>query len=215
MSGNEPTRQAPHVWEIDHGWAVYSSDGDRIGDVADVLGTYIVVEKGFLFKSDLFVPVGVIGDVQPDRVALILAKDQIAQAGWDRPPAPFGGSSEPTLQLPLSPEPPAASPREAGAADEPDEQLAPPLEEVDVPLRLEEIRVERYPLPDPGGASALPKHVFQELDIVIPVRGEELVVRTQPVVREVVRVERGLRPRDVADAGPADHTHPRPRFSMG
>ena len=44
-------------WEIDHGWDVFGADGDKVGDVADVQTNYITVSKGFLFKTDMYIPV--------------------------------------------------------------------------------------------------------------------------------------------------------------
>ena len=74
------------VWEIDHGWDVVGADGQKIGDVADVQPNYITVSKGFIFKTDMYIPVSAISSVEGQCVYLSTSKDQIETQGWDRMP---------------------------------------------------------------------------------------------------------------------------------
>ncbi|HEU5424487.1 MAG TPA: DUF2382 domain-containing protein [Nitrolancea sp.] len=189
MIWNEPAQAERRVWEIDDGWDVVASDGARLGEVADVRGSYIVVEKGLLFKTDLYIPVAAIVAVAQRRVHLGLSGEAIAQQGWDQPPTKVARA--PTRRLPRLEEP-AAPPAEPLLLVQPG---APEAElPVDAPLRLEEIRVERRTVDPPVAAEGLVAP-FQELEIVIPIRGEEAVVVTRPVVREEVVIRRGARER--------------------
>jgi uncharacterized protein (TIGR02271 family) len=72
--------------QIQQGWDVYGSDGQEIGDVAEVGPNYIVVEKGFLLPKDLYIPVSAIRSVSSDRVELSVPKDAVEDQNWDAAP---------------------------------------------------------------------------------------------------------------------------------
>ena len=42
--------------QIQTGWDVYGSDGEKVGDIADVGPDYFIVQKGFFFPTDIYVP---------------------------------------------------------------------------------------------------------------------------------------------------------------
>ncbi len=44
------------VGQIQNGWDVYGSDGDKIGDVGNLGPNYVLVMKGFLFTKDIYIP---------------------------------------------------------------------------------------------------------------------------------------------------------------
>lgn len=77
---------AGDVWEIDHGWDVYSSDGDKLGDVEEVQPHYLTVSKGFFFPSEKYVPVSAITNVDGERVYVNASKAEIDNLGWDTVP---------------------------------------------------------------------------------------------------------------------------------
>lgn len=77
---------ADQVWEIDHGWDVYSSDGDKIGDVEEVYPYYLTVSKGFFFSSEKYVPVSAITSVDGEKVYVNATKSEIDNLGWDTIP---------------------------------------------------------------------------------------------------------------------------------
>ncbi len=77
---------AMDVNQIEHGWDVFGSDGDKIGDVSDVGPNYVLVTKGFLFTKDIYIPTSAITGVEHDRVYLNIAKDQVDSMGWDQAP---------------------------------------------------------------------------------------------------------------------------------
>ena len=83
---------AMEVNQIQHGWDVFGSDGDKIGDVSDVGPNYVLVTKGFLFTKDIYIPTSAITGVEHDRVYLNIAKDQVDSMGWDQAPMGDTGS---------------------------------------------------------------------------------------------------------------------------
>jgi uncharacterized protein (TIGR02271 family) len=74
------------VSQIQNGWDVYGSDGDKVGDVSDIGPNYVLVTKGFLFTKDIYIPTSAITGVEQDRVYLNVAKDQVDSMGWDQAP---------------------------------------------------------------------------------------------------------------------------------
>ncbi|MBA2362406.1 MAG: DUF2382 domain-containing protein [Chloroflexia bacterium] len=74
------------VNQIQNGWDVYGSDGDKIGDVSDLGPNYVLVTKGFLFTKDIYIPTSAITGIENDRVYLNIAKDQVDSMGWDQAP---------------------------------------------------------------------------------------------------------------------------------
>ena len=75
---------------IQSGMDVYGSDGEKVGDVSDVTGSYVLVTKGFLFTKDIYIPTSAITGVEGDRVYISVSKDRVDSMGWDA--APAGGA---------------------------------------------------------------------------------------------------------------------------
>jgi len=75
---------------IQPGWNVYGSDGDKIGDVAEVGPNYVLVQQGWLFTTDIYIPTSAIADYQNDGIVLNTTKDNIKTMGWDQPPTDVG-----------------------------------------------------------------------------------------------------------------------------
>jgi len=211
-------------WEIDHGWDVFGSDGDKVGDVSDVQSSYITVSKGFLFKTDMYIPVSAITAVEHDRVYLNVTKDQIESQGWDRIPdagmavdrevvgSTYGRADtvdQDTLRVPVTEEQLTVGTREVEQGrvrihkDVIEEEQA-----VNVPLRQEEVHIRRRPV-DTTYAGTVPADAFQDVDIEIPVRGEEADVSKQAVVREEVEVHKHVREEQqrVADTVRREEVH--------
>ncbi len=85
------------VQGLQPGTNVYGSDTAKVGDVAEVGANYLLVQKGFLFVKDRYIPFSAISRVDTDGVYLNVASDQIDSLGWDQVPAEdtatFAGSS--------------------------------------------------------------------------------------------------------------------------
>jgi len=71
---------------ISHGMDVLGSDGEKVGDVADMRGDYVVVSKGFFFPTDYYIPSTEIQSVVDGKIYLNVTKDQALNQGWDQEP---------------------------------------------------------------------------------------------------------------------------------
>lgn len=65
---------------------VVGVDGDKIGSVKEVFPDYIVVEKGWFFPSDHYIPASAITDANENTVFLNVSKDEALKKGWENPP---------------------------------------------------------------------------------------------------------------------------------
>jgi uncharacterized protein (TIGR02271 family) len=207
------------TWEIDNGWDVITSDGEKLGDVEEVHPHYLVVGKGFIFHSERYVPVSTITSVVDEKVHISVSKDEVDRLGWDT--IPDFTDTTPAYDDTLDTTRTTGSTRRG--TDEVDvpvveEQLSVDKHEVErgnvrvhkdvveevrtvnVPVREERIRVEREPATGDQAAD-LGDRAFQEEDIVIPVRGEEVEVNTRPVVTEHVRISKDVEERDETATG--------------
>jgi len=72
--------------DITTGTDVYGSDGEKVGSVAAVYPGYLVVEKGFFFPTDYYVPMSAVASADDNQVYLNVAKDAALQSGWDAQP---------------------------------------------------------------------------------------------------------------------------------
>ena len=70
------------------GTDVYGSDGDKVGTVAEVQPTYLVVEKGFFFPTDYYIPLSAVTQVRDGQVLLNVSKDTALHSGWETIPTP-------------------------------------------------------------------------------------------------------------------------------
>jgi len=85
---------ANNMRRIQQGWNVYGIDGGKVGEVSEVGTNYVLVQKGWLFTRDIYIPLSAIASVEDDAVLLNLSKDQIETMDWDT--APTGETSTAT-----------------------------------------------------------------------------------------------------------------------
>jgi uncharacterized protein (TIGR02271 family) len=85
--------------QIITGDEVYGSDGDKVGTVAEVQPSYIVVEKGFFFPTDYYIPMSAVSRAGDGQVYLNVAKDAALNSGWDTVPdaVPMGTAGTETI----------------------------------------------------------------------------------------------------------------------
>src|SRR5215208_208206 len=69
--------------DIITGAEVFGADGDKVGTVAAVYPGYLVVEKGFFFPTDYYIPLSAIATYDANRVYLTVSKDAALGRGWD------------------------------------------------------------------------------------------------------------------------------------
>ena len=72
--------------QINVGDDVYGSDGDKVGTVAEVQASYLVVEKGFFFPTDYYIPMSAVSSASDGQIYLNVAKDAALNSGWDTVP---------------------------------------------------------------------------------------------------------------------------------
>ncbi len=73
-------------WTIQEGTDVVGSDGEKVGKVVAVQSDYVVVEKGFFFPSDYYIPTSAIANYDGDKAYLNVTRDQALDQGWDTEP---------------------------------------------------------------------------------------------------------------------------------
>jgi hypothetical protein len=87
--------QAVHAIGIQHNWDIYTNDGEHLGTAKTVTDTHVVVEKGRIFKHDLYIPLSsfIEADEIEHRATLSVNNDQIDSMGWDQPVSSNTGSN--------------------------------------------------------------------------------------------------------------------------
>ncbi len=73
-------------WTFAEGNDVVSSDGEKVGEVVGVHRNHVVVEQGFFFPTDYYIPTGAIADYDGERITLNVTKDAALDQGWDAVP---------------------------------------------------------------------------------------------------------------------------------
>src|SRR5215204_2366458 len=85
--GNSTMSSSSYANQISVGDDVYGSDGDKVGTVAEVQSGYIVVEKGFFFPTDYYIPLSAIASASAGQIYLGTTRDAALNSGWDVVPA--------------------------------------------------------------------------------------------------------------------------------
>ena len=68
------------------GMDVVGSDGGKVGEVVAAHRNYVVVEKGFFFPTDYYIPTSAVANADDDTIYLNVTKDQALDQGWDTAP---------------------------------------------------------------------------------------------------------------------------------
>ena len=79
---NRPTTEYP----IALGDIVVTSDDETLGTVLRIEGSNLLVEKGFVFPEDFYVPMSAISDygAEDAKVHINMTKDEVMNSGWDK-----------------------------------------------------------------------------------------------------------------------------------
>jgi len=194
MSWSENTSQ------IQVGDEVLGNDGGKVGTVAEVQPAYLVIEKGFFFPTDYYIPVNAITQVSDGQVVLNVSKDAALHSGWETIPetttsttlTDMGTTAIPATDIVTGTAVDAATwqtetavgePRMAGYEATTEDELVIPLREEELTASVRDVE---------AGAARIQKRVVSE-DRVLEV----------PVTEEQIRVERRVVDR-AADAGDTD-----------
>jgi uncharacterized protein (TIGR02271 family) len=213
MSNNQISQQ------IREGTSVFDARGETVGVVKEYnpQGSYLVVQQGWAFSQDAYIPLDLIGDTGASGIYLKLDKDALLQRSWDTPPA-SGGSAQSAATMSTSETSTGATSATSGAAstgatseattgvpvheeklvaDKRQEEVGrvrlhrdvvEEQQSVNVPLQREQVTVERVPAQ--GQATDVGPDAFTEKDIDVPVKGEEPVVGKRTVETEEVRLRK-------------------------
>jgi uncharacterized protein (TIGR02271 family) len=193
--------------DIITGAEVFGADGDKVGTVAAVYPGYIVVEKGFFFPTDYYIPMSAVASYDNDQVYLNLAKDAALNSGWDAQPTDletasydasmtsgFGAgtaqvATDEEIRIPVMEEELTATVRgqEAGAVRI-EKDVVTEQRTLDVPVTEERVRVERRVVDRP--VSAADADAFEETVIEVPLRSETVDIQKQARVAEEVVVSK-------------------------
>jgi uncharacterized protein (TIGR02271 family) len=199
--------------DIITGAEVFGADGDKVGTVAAVYPGYLVVEKGFFFPTDYYIPMSAVASYDNDQVYLNVAKDAALQSGWDAQPTDLETARSDTsrtstdtligtetdrlaaarvatddeIRIPVMEEELTATVREqyAGAVRI-EKDVVSEQRTLDVPVTEERVRVERRVVDRP--VSAADADAFEETVIEVPLRSETVDVQKQARVAEEVVV---------------------------
>jgi uncharacterized protein (TIGR02271 family) len=202
--------------QITAGDDVYGSDGDKVGTVAEVQSSYIVVEKGFFFPTDYYIPMSAVSSASDGQIYLNVAKDAALNSGWDTVPdvqttasaATLGTAAATTdtwtetdrmataraagdeeIRIPVMEEELTATVRqqEAGAVRI-EKDVVTEEQTLNVPVTEERVRVERRVVDRP--VSAADADAFEETVIDVPLRTETVDLQKQARVAEEVVVSK-------------------------
>lgn len=74
--------------QIQPGWDIIGTDGEKIGDVDEVHPHWNVIfaKQGIFFPKDLYIPASAVTGVERDTVYVNTTKDQAEARGWDKKP---------------------------------------------------------------------------------------------------------------------------------
>ena len=171
------------------GTDVYGADNEKIGTVADVGQNYFLVQKGWLFIKDLYLPTSAIAQADSDAVYLNLTKQQAEQMGRDQLPTTgdawygthrTGGTMTGTGY---------ATDREVGRTVNEGENISVPIVEEQLKAGVRETET---------GRARIVKDVRQEQQTIdVPVEREEVYVTERAANRPATEADLNMRERDI------------------
>ena len=199
--------------DIITGAEVFGADGDKVGTVAAVYPGYLVVEKGFFFPTDYYIPLSAVASYDNDQVYLNVAKDAALQEGLgvaqpadletarydtttstdtldrDGPLAAERVATDEEIRIPVMEEELTATvrPQEAGAVRI-EKDVVSEQRTLDVPVTEERVRVERRVVDRP--VTAADADAFEETVIEVPLRTETVDLQKQARVAEEVVISK-------------------------
>jgi uncharacterized protein (TIGR02271 family) len=192
----DPTMQK---WTIREGMEVFGADGGKVGKVIGFTERYFVVEKGFFFPTDYYVPASAIASTDNDKIYLSFTKDETLNQGWDAMPADYSGAyaagaatadyvstEEDRVRVPVHEEELTATKRPVERGEvQVTKDVVTEEQTLNVPVTEERVRVERRAV----DREATPDDIaFEEGTITVPVRGEEIDVQKRARVTEEVEI---------------------------
>jgi uncharacterized protein (TIGR02271 family) len=193
---------------------VYGSDGDKLGTVIAVESDYVVIEKGWFFPTDYYIPVSAITSYEDGRAYLNVTKDAAINQGWEVEPvtttsyettaaatdttierdtdyvASDPTLTEDTLRVPVYAEELTATtvPRDVGGARI-EKTVVAEEQVLEVPITEERLKVVRRTVDRPVDAVDA-EQAFEEVIVDVPVRTEEVELGKRVRVGEEVEIQK-------------------------
>jgi uncharacterized protein (TIGR02271 family) len=196
-----------HHDEIGRGWAVYDTNDEKIGDVADVGTSYLLVQKGLIFIKDVYIPMSAVSrtDASNGAVYVSTQKDSIDSMGWDAPPTDAGsyadsGRSDTGViedvetgerqRLALHEEELQAETRRQQAGEvQVNKRVVEENQELEVPVTHDEVQVRRVRVDRDATTSG--DAFTQDADTIrVPVTAESVEVTKTPRVVEEIEISK-------------------------
>jgi uncharacterized protein (TIGR02271 family) len=184
-------------WRFAEGTEVFGADGDKVGKVVALTDRYFVVEKGFFFPTDYYIPKSAIANYDGERIYLNVTKDEALNQGWDAEPLDYmdayaagatetATTAEERLRVPVREEELTATKRPVERGEvRVEKDVITEEQTLGVPVTEERVKVERRAV----DREASPDDIaFQDETISVPVRGEEVDVQKRARVREEVDI---------------------------
>jgi uncharacterized protein (TIGR02271 family) len=176
--------------DIQHGWDVYGSDEEKVGNVSEVRSDYIVAHKGFFFPKDLYIPTSAIARIEHDRVYLNVAKADVENQGWDTAErrterAGSRGDTDNTMHLHEEQLQVNKRRQQSGEARI-GKEVVEEQQTINVPVTHEEAYVERVPGDRQPDSHSLDESAGEKISV--PLSEEKVNVEKVPVTTEEVRV---------------------------
>ena len=169
--------QSTYGNQIKTGTSVYGSDGEKIGDVAGLADNYFVIEKGFLFTTDIYVPMSAVSGVTEDGVTLSMTKDEVENSDWSNQPEDDLGDR--TSDNYVAETDTGFATRDTGYADT---DAATDVDRDVLERREERLTVDKQA--EKAGEVRVGKHVVEEQQAVdVPVTREEVTIDRRSVDR--------------------------------
>jgi uncharacterized protein (TIGR02271 family) len=162
---------------------VIAADGDKVGRLADLHGSYLIVEKGFFFPKDYYIPFSAVTsyDEAENKIFLAVTKDEALNSGWDVVPELAADEyvagttrmeDREEIRVPVHEEEliPTKTVRQAGQVRV-DKDVVEEEREFDVPVTEERVRVTRRAVDRDARTGDT---AFQEEEFEVPVRTEDV-----------------------------------------
>lgn len=188
--------------QIREGMEVRSSDDKKVGKVLRCEADSFVIEKGLLFHKDYAAPYSLVKELRGDTIILAALevdmktgtyKPEQPLAGQGMAGAPIGAGAHVTeeTRVPLVEEEIDVAKRTRRAGEvEVRKEVVTETKHIEVPVKREEVKVERVPADRPVSAG---EARFQGETVRVPIEEEEIEIKKRPVVREEVRVTKERR----------------------
>jgi uncharacterized protein (TIGR02271 family) len=173
---------------------VYGSDNEKIGTVADVGQNYFLVQKGWLFIKDLYLPMSSIASADGNNIFLSLTKHEAEQMGRDELPAEgdtWYGTQRTGYAATENETTGHQTDREVGRTTNYREG-----ENVRVPIVEEQLKAGVRE--KDAGTARVVKDVREERQTIdVPVQREEVYVTERNVNRPATEADLNMRERDI------------------